>query len=385
MSHEIKMPRLDDEVDEGVLVTWFVTPGQQVHTGQRIAELQVEKVSSELEATVDGRLVELRVEPGEVVQFGEVIAVMDDGPVEAVELGTAPAPGEDVRSEQPPPAVKASPAARRVAHELGVDLAGIDGSGPNGRIVERDVRDAATAPAEPPHETGRPLSPLRRTMAQKLHHWVSETAQFTLSAEADVTNLAEALRALRAGGRGPSYLAAVVRATALTLRGHPGLTSQLVDGTRLVVPDQIGIGVAVAVDDGLLVPVLRAADTQSVDSLHDEIQDLAARARKGALGVDEQRGAVFSITNLGGHRVDAFTPLLSPGESAILGIGRARLRPAVVDDQLGVRMLMVLSMTVDHRIIDGDPAAAFLDDLLGLLEHPDQVSAGSFTTSWLGS
>ena len=225
MSHEIKMPRLDDEVDEGVLVTWFVTPGQQVHTGQRIAELQVEKVSSELEATVDGRLVELRVEPGEVVQFGEVIAVMDDGPVEAVELGTAPAPGEDVRSEQPPPAVKASPAARRVAHELGVDLAGIDGSGPNGRIVERDVRDAATAPAEPPHETGRPLSPLRRTMAQKLHHWVSETAQFTLSAEADVTNLAEALRALRAGGRGPSYLAAVVRATALTLRGHPGLTA----------------------------------------------------------------------------------------------------------------------------------------------------------------
>jgi pyruvate dehydrogenase E2 component (dihydrolipoamide acetyltransferase) len=289
----------------------------------------------------------------------------------------------DASGDRIPAPVKASPSARRVARELGIDLAEIDGSGPKGRILERDVRDAAKAPRGPAPEMGSPLSPLRRTMAEKLHHWVNETAQFTLSAEADVTDLAGALGALRAGGSDAGYFAAVVRATALALHGHPRLTSQLVDGTRLVVADQISIGVAVAVDDGLLVPVLRAADTQSVDSLHGQIQELAARARQGSLGVDEQRGAVFSVSNLGAHRVDAFTPLLSPGESAILGIGRARLRPAVVDGQIDARVLMVLSLTVDHRIIDGVPAAAFLDDLLGLLERPGEVRAGSLTTSWL--
>jgi pyruvate dehydrogenase E2 component (dihydrolipoamide acetyltransferase) len=371
MPHEITMPHLTDEVDEGVVVTWFVVPGQEVHAGQIIAELQVEKVSSELASPVDGEVAELRAAPGAVVGFGEVIAVIGDAAPTGETPPAGALPGEE-RPAAPRAPVRSSPSARRLARELDVDLSRVSGSGPGGRIVEDDVRAAAAGgpPAEAPTE-GQPMPALRRTMADKLHGWTQQTAQFTITAEADVTELAEGAAARRAAGGGWGYLEAVVRACALALPGHQLLGTRLTDERRLVPPEAIDIGVAVAVEDGLLVPVLRAADGRSLDTLHGDIQTLAARARDGSLELGDQQGAVLSVTNLGGHRVDAFTPLLAPGQSAILGMGRARRRPAVVDDRIVPRTLLVLSLTVDHRLIDGVPAAAFLDEVVGMLEQPE--------------
>jgi len=299
----------------------------------------------------------------------------------------------------PPAASKpASPAAKRLARELGVDLSSVAGSGPEGRIIEADVRAAAErvraagpaaafpggaaagpastvgAPVGPP-ATGRsePLTPMRRTIADKLRAGLAATAQLTITAEADLTALGEALAELsETTGTHISYTEAIVRAAALALRDHPRLTARL-SGSSLAYPDRIDIGVAVALDDGLIVPVVRDVDHQDLATLRAEIGALAERARSGALAPAETEGGCFSVTNLGRYRVDAFTPLLNPPQTAILGVGRARPRPAVVDGAIVVRNLVVLSLTFDHQVVDGAPAAAFLDTLIDLLERPERL------------
>ncbi len=416
MRREILMPRLSDAVEEGVLVTWFVEPGATVTEGDLIAEIQVEKVSAEVRAPAAGRVAELLVEPGAVVPQEAVLAVIETG---AADVAAAEAPstgrpstgrpstagvplsagvayppatataGPTVRvpasaprtalspasPASPPPA---SPAARRLARELGVDLALVTGSGPGGRIVEADVRAAAapsggsTAGAAPPPA---PLSPTRRRIADRLRTGLLATAQVTLTAEADLTELAARLATWSTvWGRRATYTEAIVRACALALRAHPRLSAWLTPA-GLVIPDRIDIGVAVAVEDALLVPVVRDADRRPLAEIGAAIETLAERARRGQLEAREMEGACFSVTNLGAYRVDAFTPLLDPPQTAILGVGRARLRPAVVDGALAVRTVAVLSLTFDHQVVDGAPAAAFLDAVLDLLGDPDRLSA----------
>ena len=386
MPHEVLMPVLSDEVDEGIVVTWFVTPGAEVREGQLIAEVQVEKVSSEVDAPVDGRVAELLVPAGGAVRQREPIALIAD-PSEVVaeaqtaepaasaaaEAGTPASPPPTSSSSAPAPA---SPAARRVARELGVDLATVTGSGPGGRIVEEDVRRAAAsggaAAAAGPSSNGdgrvEALTPMRRAIARRLVAAATETAQLTLTAEADVTDLGALVKATP----GASYTEAIVRACALSLGRHPRLGARLTDAGR-VLPSLLDIGVAVAVEDGLVVPVVREADRKDVAAIGREIRELATRARAGQLSEADTAGGVFTVTNLGAHRIDAFTPLLEPGQTAILGVGRARPRPAAVDGQVAVRTLVALSLTFDHRVVDGEPAAAFLDDVIALLEDPDRL------------
>jgi len=369
MRQEIPMPTLSDEAEEGVLVAWFVVPGAPVRADQLIAEVQVEKVSAEVHAPADGRLAELLVQPGEVVRQGAPIAVLEVGAAAAV---PEPAPSAPPRVSQPP----VSPSARRLARELDVDLSGVAGSGPGGRIVEADVRAAAErgAGGVPVPANVEPLSPMRRTIATRLTAGLREAAQLTLTAEADATALAAELARLSGEwGRRAAYTETIVRACALALRDHPGVGSRWSE-EGLVSPESIDIGVAVSVEGGLIVPVVRNADTKDLDGLSREIAGLAERARSGQITAPETRGATFSVTNLGAHRIDAFTPLLDLPQAAILGVGRARPRPAVVDGRVVPRTLMVLSLTVDHRVIDGDPAAAFLDRVIALLEDP--VSLG---------
>ena len=217
------------------------------------------------------------------------------------------------------------------------------------------------------------LSPMRRAIAEHLRSGLLEAAQLTLTAEADVTALADLLTAASAGSAPrATYTAAAVRACALALRDHPRLGATWTDdGLRL--PERIDIGVAVALDEGLVAPVVRGAAAKSLAELDREIADLAERARSARLSEGEMHGAVFSVTNLGGHRIDAFTPLLDPPQTAILGLGRARPRPAVVDGSIAVRTLVVLSLTFDHRVVDGAPAAAFLDQVIGTLEDPARL------------
>lgn len=371
------MPTLSDEAEEGVLVTWFVVPGAVVRADQLIAEVQVEKVSAEVYAPADGRVSEVLVQPGDVVRQGAPIAVLEVG---AAALQPEPAPSAPPPASPPPASPPpVSPAARRLARELEVDLSTVAGSGPGGRIVEADVRAAAergggVAPVPSGTSGVEPLSPMRRTVATRLTAGLREAAQLTLTAEADATALAAELARLGGEwGRRAAYTETIVRACALALRDHPGVGSRWSED-GLVPPGSIDIGVAVSVEGGLIVPVIRDADTKDLDSLNREIAGLAERARSGQITTPETKGAIFSVTNLGAHRIDAFTPLLDLPQAAILGVGRARPRPAVIDGQVVPRTLMVLSLTIDHRVIDGDPAAAFLDRVIGLLEDPGSLA-----------
>lgn len=427
MRREIVMPRLSDAVEEGVVVTWFVEPGAIVREGDLVAEIQVEKAASEVRSPAGGRIDALLVEPGGVVTQGAPIAVLEVAEAEpaASEAAVASAPAEagtvvDVGagtvvgvgagtvvgvgagtvagppSRQAVAGGPASPAAKRLARELGVDLSTVVGSGPEGRIVEADIRAAAErltgaggpvpstravagttteAPPAPAGGRAEPLSPMRRAIADRLRSGLAATAQLTITAEADLTALGEVLVGLsETSGTHISYTEAIVRAAALALRDHPRLTARL-SGSSLAYPDRIDIGVAVALDDGLIVPVVRDADHKDLAALRAEIGALAERARSGALAPAETEGGCFSVTNLGRYRVDAFTPLLNPPQTAILGVGRARPRPAVVDGTIVVRTLVVLSLTFDHQVVDGAPAAAFLDTLIDLLEHPERLLA----------
>jgi pyruvate dehydrogenase E2 component (dihydrolipoamide acetyltransferase) len=379
MRREVLMPRLSEEVQEAVVVAWFVGPGDVINAGDLMAELQVEKLSSEFHAPFSGRVADLLVKPGGVVAQGAPIAVVEEveepvgvaAPIEA----TAP-PGQEVPAPATQP-VPVSPSARRLARELGVDLSTVKGSGPGGRIVEADVRaiahraggDGEVSTARPVPRV-EPLTPMRRAVAERLSTWLSATAQLTLFAEADVTALADAL------GEQPSYLAAVVRAMAMAIDGHPSIGARWTDA-GLAYSDRHDIGIAVALPDGLLTPVVRDAHRKDVSTLQREVAELAARARAGNLGPGDVEGAVISVTNLGAYRVDGFTALLNPPQSAIIGMGRARLRPAVVNGAIKPRLLMTLSLTFDHRVIDGAPAAAFLTEVVELLEAPRRLIAAA--------
>ena len=380
MRREVLMPQLTDEVEEGVLVTWFVRLGAPVHEGDLIAEVQVQKVSVEVEAPATGRVAELLTEPGGVIRQGDPIAVIQEGPDERAGV---PVTGAPIEEAPPPaaatpsperPAAPTTPAARRLARELGVDLATVSGSGPGGRVVEADVRAAAERPGAPEAHGPRlePITPMRRAIADRLRSSLAATAQLTLTSEADVTDLTHKLERRSAGKHRPLLTAAVVRACALALRAHARLAAQWTD-RGLALPVDFDIGVAVALDEGLVVPVVRRADLKDLDALGAQIADLAERARTGQLAPAETEGGVFSVTNLGPWGVDAFTPLLNPPQTAVLGVGRARPRPAVRDGAVVPRTLMMLSLTFDHQVVDGAPAAAFLAAVAGLLEAPDGI------------
>jgi pyruvate dehydrogenase E2 component (dihydrolipoamide acetyltransferase) len=376
MRHEVLMPQLSDEVEEGVLVTWFVRLGAPVHAGDLIAEVQVQKVSVEVEAPATGQVAELLTEPGGVIRQGDPIAVIEEAevPVTAVPAEETPPPAETAPGPARPSA-PATPAARRLARELGVDLARVGGSGPGGRVVEADVRAAAERPG-PPQAAGprlEPITPMRRAIADRLRDNLATTAQLTLTCEADVTDLADKLARRSAGQRYALLTAAVVRGCALALRDHPRLAARWTD-RGLAVPVDLDIGVAVALDEGLIVPVVRRADTEDLGALGAKIADLAERARTGRLLPPETEGGVFSVTNLGPYGIDAFTPLLNPPQTAVLGVGRAQPRPAVRDGAVVPRTLMTLSLTFDHQVVDGAPAAAFLADVVGLLEAPGAIT-----------
>ncbi len=349
-----------------------------------MAELQVQKVSTELHSPFTGQVVELLVEPGGVVAQGAPIAVIEEAEMAAAPQ--EPGPPAELPTEKTQPAARelaaASPSARRLARELGVELATVTGSGPGGRIVEADVQAAATR-TEPAVEVSvavglarvEPLTPMRRAIAERLSAWLGSTAQVTLTTEADVTALAALLERLSQGSqRRASYAEAVVRALALALHNHPAVGARWTEA-GLAYSDRYDIGIAVALPDGLITPVVRDADRKDLAGLGREIAEFAERARAGGLIPADVEGGVLSVTNLGAYRIDGFTPLLNPPQTAILGMGRARWRAAVVDGAIVPRLLMVLSLTFDHRVIDGAPAADYLTEVVKLLEEPAPLLA----------
>jgi len=251
--------------------------------------------------------------------------------------------------------------ARKLAKEHGLDLAAIAGTGPGGRITREDVEAALAQP----RAKGEPLKGMRKTIAERMFHSLQSTAQLTITTEADVTALVQR-RAQLSKEFGLTYTDLLIEAVAAALRQHPRLRVTA-EGDALQKHEEINIGIAVALDEGLIVPVIRDADSKDLRRIAEESRVLAEKARNGALSVEDVSGGTFTITNLGMYGVDAFTPIINLPQVAILGVGRIVEKPAVHEGQVAIRSLMTLSLTFDHRIVDGAPAAAFLQEVVARL------------------
>lgn len=389
MPHEIVMPRLGWSSEEGVLVEWLKKDGDPIRSGDVVCVIESDKAQVEVESfdagvlriPVDSPAPGAKVPVGTVLGYvlaaGETLPARRTRAAAAVAVpaaGVGAAVGAEAGTARPAatPAARggptASPRARRVAAELHVDWTRLRGTGRTGRIVERDVRAAGVA--------DRP-SQVRRLIAERMSASARTTAPVTLTTDADATELVRLRAALQAaaqtaGARAPSYTDCFVKLAAVALTEHPALNASL-EGERIVHHPAVHVGVAVDTPRGLLACVLRDAATKPLRILAEESATLIAQARAGTLSPDALRGGTFTVSNLGAFDVDAFTPIINLPECAILGVGRIAARAVVIDEAAGriaARKMVALSLTFDHRVVDGAPAARFLQRVRQMVEQP---------------
>ncbi|HKX19693.1 MAG TPA: dihydrolipoamide acetyltransferase family protein [bacterium] len=410
MATQVVLPKLGLTQEEGTIVRWVKTQGSRVAKGEPLFEVLTDKATIEVEAPASGVLLQILAPEGTTVPVATPIAVIGE-PGE--QIASVPSSGPPAPQSASLPGsgtarvhaaraastgatargvsvgdgrIRVSPRARALAELHGIDLRALQGSGPDGRIIERDVQQvvegagggaavaagapAGVRPAVPPAVSAR----LRTIIARRMTESLRDTAQLTLTTEADMAEAARLRDEIgaeleRRGGVRPTYTDLVVRAAAIALRDHPRLNAQWTgNGVRLL--SEIHVGVAVALDEGLVVPVVRHTDRATLAQISAAVRDLSERARTSRLKSEEMAGGTFTVTNLGVYDVDAFTPILNPPEAAILGVGRVSRRPVAVADRVEVRPVAVLSLTFDHRVLDGAPAAQFLQRVKHVLEHP---------------
>ncbi|QUX29232.1 2-oxo acid dehydrogenase subunit E2 [Nocardiopsis akebiae] len=433
---EIQMPRLSDTMEEGVISTWVKNVGDKVASGDVLVEIETDKAVMEYEAYEDGYLVKQSVSEGETVPIGAVIGVIADSPdavpEDSGDGGSEPEPAAEEQGEKaeeiqeaaegtekeaeesgesaPASADEAarprtSPLARRLAKEYGLDINKIQGSGPKGRIVRADIeaaREKGSAAEETPHaveakEEAKPsaeraasapafddgraseelkVSNVRKVIARRLTESKQTVPHFYLRRTID----AEALKAFRAQineqlsstGVKVSFNDLIVKASATALKLHPAVNTSWVDD-KLLQHHRVNVGVAVAVDAGLVVPVLHDTDKATLSEISTRTRELAGKARDGKLKPQEMSGGTFSVSNLGMFGVDSFSAVINPPEAAILAVGAMRQEPVVVDGEVAVRNRISLELSVDHRAVDGAVGAAFLKDLAEILEEPMRI------------
>ena len=401
MPFEVVMPRLGWNMEKGILVQWHKRDGEFVQAGEILFTVEADKANQEVEALESGVL---RIPPGSPAlgseaPVGTLLAyLLQPGEAEpgkaapskltpAGRVATAPAAGEapslvsPVRSAAQAPAI--SPRARRVAHELGVEWASLTGSGRTGRIVERDVRQAAArqatvipAPAVAVTATGTPapMTTVRRLIAERMAASAHTAAAVTLTTEADATELVRLRRQIGADPSrpAPSYNDLLAMLVAQALVEHPALNARL-EGETIVQSRSVNVGLAVDTERGLLVPVLRDVQIKPLRQIIQESAALIEAARAGRSDPNDLRGGTFTITNLGMYEIDAFTPIINLPECAVLGVGRIVPKQVVMDADAGrvaIRHMMFLSLTFDHRLVDGAPAARFLQRVKQYIEQP---------------
>jgi pyruvate dehydrogenase E2 component (dihydrolipoamide acetyltransferase) len=348
VAQRIVMPSFGMYTAEGNLGRWLVPAGSAVQAGDLIVEVVTEKATYEVESPGFGILHPIAVEGESLTVEGLIGWILAEGEAPP-ELGGAK------RSE--PERIKASPIARRLAVEKGIDLASLTGTGPGGRIVEADVVAAAPdSPRESPWKIRQrlPLTGARKTIAERLRRSVNTAVSLTLTREVRVDALVAVQKNLAI-----SWDALFVKIFAESLRERPELNAVIENGEILFL-EEVHVGFAVSLPTGLVVPVIRDADSRPLAEIAVEIRELADRARSGTLRPQDVLGGTATVTNLGAHGVDAFTPLLNPPQSAILGVGRIAQRPVVEDGQTVVGWTCFLSLTFDHRVTDGAPAADLL-------------------------
>lgn len=393
---EITMPRLSDTMESGIVAAWHKHAGDQVSAGDVIADIETDKAIMELEAYDDGVLERILVPEGGSAPIGAPIGLLGDGTgsvAPVAEEPPAPAPAPEPAPAPVAPAAPprdgrpaASPLARRLARDLGVDLGTVQGSGPHGRIIRADIEEAATpaapqpAPAAEPEDVEvLPLPQMQRVAAERLTRSKQEAPHIYLTRAVDVTDLL-ALRAtlnetlVGAGEPKVSVNDLVVKAVAGALRTHPEINVSFA-GDSVRRHRRVHVGVAVAVESGLLVPVVHDADRMSVSEIAARTRDLSARARERKLRPEEMSGGTFTVSNLGMYGIEQFTAVINPPEAAILAVGAAadELRPR--DGVPVVRSVMRVTMSCDHRVVDGATGARFLQTLTALLEAPLRILA----------
>jgi pyruvate dehydrogenase E2 component (dihydrolipoamide acetyltransferase) len=433
---EIQMPKLSDTMTEGTLVSWKKKKGDQVSAGEVLAEIETDKATMEWESPEDGTLTEIYVEEGGKVNVGDKIAFIGGEGEEATKQEAPaqkkekqpepkkeqaaqaetekPAPAQKKEKEAAPPQqkttaepgvsaapkkekpeearVKASPVARRIAAELGVDLNSVKGTGPEGRVTETDVRAAAKSktveagvspagkqPTRLPLQAGESariqLSGMRKIIAQRLVESLGPVPHFYLEIDVNAGPLMEAREELKSAGEGADaakitvndfVLKAAVQAAVKVPRANASF-----DGDAIVQYADVDLGIAVAIEEGLLTPVIRAAQNKSLREISEAAKDLAHRARNKRMKPEEFQGGTFTVSNLGGMGIDSFSAVINPPQGFILAVGRITKVPIIDDcDQIVVGDRMSLTMSCDHRVIDGALGAEYLKELRHLLENP---------------
>ena len=442
---EIQMPKLSDTMTEGTLVAWKKKKGDQVSAGEVLAEIETDKATMEWESPEDGRLTEIYVQEGGKVNVGDKIAFIGEGeeapkeeaPEQKEEKQPKPAEQKKEKSqaetEKPAPAqekeketapqqkdvgaavsadrsegkqqearpkeekrqearIKASPVARRVAAELGVDLASVKGTGPDGRVTETDVRGAAKSktveagvspagkqPTRLPLQAGESariqLSRMRKIIAQRLVESLGPVPHFYLTIDVNAGPLMEAREELKSAGEGADAAKItvndfVLRAAVQAAVKVPRVNASF-DGDAIVQYADVDLGIAVAIEEGLLTPIIRAAQTKSLREISELAKDLAHRARNKRMKPEEFQGGTFTVSNLGGMGIDSFSAVINPPQGFILAVGRITKVPVIDDcDQIAVGHRMSLTMSCDHRVIDGALGAEYQKELRHLLENP---------------
>jgi len=419
MATKVHMEALSPTMEEGQLVQWLKSEGDQIENGDVLAEIETDKATMELVARGDGVLRKIFLGAGGTADVGAVIGVIagadeDISSIEGVDGGgaggavePAPAAAESapVKTETPPtppaaasapaaPAeptsaggrVKASPLARRLAEEMGVDLSRVAGSGPGGRVVKRDIEAAKAAGVSAPSVStwtadeaeyeDVPVSQMRKAIAKRLVTSIGPVPTFYLTVDIDMGRTMEARKSINAmlekDGIKVSINDIVLKATAAALRAHPNCNAQWHEGfiRRF---NSVHIGVAVAIEDGLITPIVRDAHAKGIARIGAEVRELAGRAREKKLMPDEYTGATFSVSNLGMFGIHEFTAIINPPEAGILAVGGIEDTPVVVDGAVVVRPRMRITMSCDHRVIDGAQGSRFLQTLKGMLEEPTAI------------
>lgn len=375
MVTRIIMPRLSLTMKEGTVVEWFKKEGDTVQKGEPIVEVLSEKVTYDVEAPESGILRKILAQEGTSVPIDQAVGVIaaPDETVSEMDLAQSFAPStreEQIATTKPEAKVEdeteriiASPAAKRLARELSVDLSRVVGTGPEGRIVEEDVRRFSEQPTIKPRvREVIPLVGIRKTTAERLSFSARTAPHSTVTMEVDMSNAVKFHEAT-----GASYTDILVKAVAAALDEHRLINSTLEDDQIKILED-VNVGIAVATEKGLVVPVVHSADKKSLKEIGEESRDLIDRAKQSELTKEDLTGGTFTITNLGMFGVDVFIPIINPPEAAILGVGRIVEKPMVVEREIKPKPVMQLSLAYDHRIVDGAPAAQFLQKVRAILE-----------------
>ncbi len=411
MAAEVKLPRLGQGMESGTIVRWLKAEGEAVTKGEPLYELDTDKVTQEVEAESDGVLLKIVVADGEV-DVGDTVGIIGaqgedvaallagaqsgngDAPTETPaaastsasqpEAAGAPSdtasPAEAAAVPAPRAAgerVKASPLARRIARERGVDLAMVVGTGPEGRVIAEDVeqeavRPAATTPATHPEVEVVELTSTRKTIARRLTEaWDAPVFQLTVTADATelVATRERLVELMREGDTKPTVSDILTRLVAAALVRHRPVNANFVDG-KLHRFAAANVGLAVAAPSGLVVPVIRNADGKSVQQIAADRADIVARAREGKLKLEDLEGGTFTISNLGMFGIEQFVAVLNPPQVAILAVGSIEDRPAAIDGEFAIVPTMTMTLTCDHRAIDGSEGAEFLRDVKAFVETP---------------